>query len=416
MKTGGRILATVASLAMAGCGGEPGKLSIRATASPIKQERQPLPARIAEAQAQLALGNVGLALEAYRKAVREDPASTLALAGLADCYDRMGRFDVSRRYYEQALAMSPGDVALLAALSESLRLQGRSDEAAALRTEIAERLAAAVPPAEVQGQTQAGAQPPAPASAAANPEPVAIAAVESSAATAPVRLVAAQFPELPAAAANPGAEAAATPAPARSVTVKLPPPRPAVARIAAAPVQAPEPPAPSEAPTPSFTAQPASRLGSAPPIVAAKAEPLRPRSGPRLERLSLGEVALITTGKPQWLPTVVARSERSTTVRFVPLAKAQPQFVQVRLLNAARVERLAARTRSSLLRSGFAWMRVGNAPQVRSASVIFYPHGQRMVAERLSARLGFPALARPKSKEVIVLLGRDAAPALVRRG
>ena len=44
-----------------------------------------------------------LALEAYRKALREDPQSVGAMMGIATCYDRMGRFDLSRRHYEMAL-------------------------------------------------------------------------------------------------------------------------------------------------------------------------------------------------------------------------------------------------------------------------------------------------------------------------
>ena len=67
----------------------------------------------------------------------------------------------------------------------------------------------------------------------------------------------------------------------------------------------------------------------------------------------MGEIALITVPKPVWRPTMVAKSERSATVRFVPLRQASTLPVKVRLLNAARVNRLAARTRIWLAARGW---------------------------------------------------------------
>jgi len=48
---------------------------------------------LAEATGQLVLGNVGLALEGFRKALREHPNSAEAYAGIAKCYEAMGRYD-----------------------------------------------------------------------------------------------------------------------------------------------------------------------------------------------------------------------------------------------------------------------------------------------------------------------------------
>ena len=60
------------------------------------------------------------------------------------------RFDLSRRYYEAALAIAPGDPTLLTAFAASLDAQGRAAEAASVRQEIKQRLALAaetrVPP------------------------------------------------------------------------------------------------------------------------------------------------------------------------------------------------------------------------------------------------------------------------------
>src|SRR5262245_26825430 len=113
MSRGGKFLTATAVLAMAACSMDQGKLEIRSTPSALARGERPVPQRIAEARGQLALGNVALALEAFRIAWREDPNSIDALSGMAGCYDSMGRFDLSRRYYETALALAPADTRLL---------------------------------------------------------------------------------------------------------------------------------------------------------------------------------------------------------------------------------------------------------------------------------------------------------------
>ncbi len=75
-------------------------------------------------------------------AAREDPNSIDALTGIAICYDQMGRYDLSRRNYETALALAPADVSLLGAFAASLQLQGLTAEALSVRQEIAARTAA----------------------------------------------------------------------------------------------------------------------------------------------------------------------------------------------------------------------------------------------------------------------------------
>ncbi|MCJ7421290.1 tetratricopeptide repeat protein [Sphingomicrobium astaxanthinifaciens] len=98
-------------------------------------------ARLAEADGLLAVGSTGLAIEGYRKALRLDPRSARANAGLARAYDRMGRFDLSRRYYETALAHAPGDPALYEAFAASKMRQGDRAGASALLAEAADRQA-----------------------------------------------------------------------------------------------------------------------------------------------------------------------------------------------------------------------------------------------------------------------------------
>lgn len=294
------------------------ELAIRSIASPLAAGKQSVNFRLAEGNAQFALGNVALALEAYRKALREEPASIDAMAGLAACYDRMGRPDLSRRHYEMALATQPAEPALYVAFAQSLDSQGQAPEAARVKAELAARVVA----------------------------PEAMRAVPGS------------VPVLP-------------PPPAPSVTVALAPPR------------------------------------SAP--VAVELPMSGPRAGVRLERLSMGEVALVTGGPLRWEARTIARTARSTTIRFEPRPAAP-----VTLLNAARVQGLAARTRQYLAARGFRGSAIGDAPAVRQQSVILYLAADRARAERIAAQFGF-ALQRqadPGSRSargMTILLGRDAA-------
>lgn len=72
----------------------------------------------------LAAGDVIGALAAFRQALVDAPQSVDALNGIAVCYDRLGRYDVSRSYYDSALALAPGSVLVLNNLGYSLYLQG----------------------------------------------------------------------------------------------------------------------------------------------------------------------------------------------------------------------------------------------------------------------------------------------------
>jgi len=309
MKQASSFIALAVALGVAAC--STGELNIRPTKTALSGGRQPADIRVAEGNAQLALGNVGLAIEAYRKALREQPQSAEAMIGLANCYDRMGRTDLSRRQYELALAVDPANTQIYSQFAQSLDAQGQSDEAARVKTELATRVVAPEASREV-----------------------------------------------------PGSVLVLPPPPAQSVTVALAPPR------------------------------------SAPVAVE------QPVGGPvRLERLSLREVALVTRPEPRWEARTVARTATSTTIRFEK--KAQPA---VTLLNAARIQGLAARTRAYLSSRGFAGTNIGDAPAVRGQSAIVYSPSDTARAERLAAQFGFALERREGAKAgVIVLLGRDAA-------
>lgn len=82
-------------------------------------------------------GEYALAADAFRKAVRADPDSADAYNGLAASYDNLGRFDLSRRYYELALARAPEDGRILRNFARSMLGQGDKLAARKLLAEAA---------------------------------------------------------------------------------------------------------------------------------------------------------------------------------------------------------------------------------------------------------------------------------------
>ena len=308
IKRSSSFVCLAAAVGLASCSS--GAIEVRSIKQPLATGRQPANVRLAEGNAQLALGNVGLAIEAYRKALREQPDSVDAMIGLASCYDRMGRPDLSRRHYEMALAVNPTNTDTYSQFAQSLEGQGQRDEAARVKTELAARVVAPEAPREAPGSV----------------------------------------PVLP-------------PPPAQSVTVALAPPR------------------------------------SAPVAVE------RPIAALRLERTSLREVALVTRPEPRWEARTVSRTATSTTIHF----DRKPQAA-VTLLNAARVQGLAARTRSYLAMRGFREARIGDAPAMRKQSAILYASVDARRAERLAAQFGFVLERRESALNgITILLGRDAA-------
>lgn len=399
MKRGAVILITgTALLTLVGCASQ-GELAIRAKPTGLAPGQQPVSFRVAEARAHFALGNVALALEGFRKALREEPASVDAMNGLAACYDRMGRFDLSRRYYEQALAVAPGDARLYANLALSLDLQGRRNEAAAVRAEMADRLAAGrvataalaeTGEAEISERIAAREEPVLSAS------PVVAEAGALAAAAARVEVSATFSFEEPAPVAAPEvrtAQVQARPAP----PLPDPPPPANAVSMALAPVK----PAPSPKMADGGVSQPSPGTSRDP----------APAQGPRIERLSMGEVALVTKGPIRWKPRL---AERPGTA-LAHSAVRRPAVVRLTLLNAARSQGLAARTRGMLQGNGWSRVAIGNAPRVQRSSVIYYPRNRRADALRLASQFGFSMRHRPGGDDrLIVYLGRDAARMMVR--
>jgi hypothetical protein len=115
----------------------------------------------------------------------------------------------------------------------------------------------------------------------------------------------------------------------------------------------------------------------------------------------------VTSGEPLWRSQLVARTRQSVTVQFVPL---RPPYrdTRVRLLNAARHEGLAARTRLALGRKGWNRVMIGDAGRVRERTLVLYSHTTEDAARRLSAEFGFRIARDARSGPLTVLLGRDA--------
>jgi hypothetical protein len=134
---------------------------------------------------------------------------------------------------------------------------------------------------------------------------------------------------------------------------------------------------------------------------------LQTAPGPRLERMSFGEVALVTIQAPVWRGQVVSRSAQSVTVRWVPLSTASVR-PNIRLLNAARRQGLAANTRQYLLGRGWRKIEIGDSAQLREQSVVLYPAARPALGRSLAAQFGFRARAVERSDVFVVLLGRDA--------
>ncbi len=64
---------------------------------------------VAAGRRQLAAGNFGNAIGAFRLALIQQPDSAAAANGLAIAYDAIGRPDLARRYFEQAMGSDPGN-------------------------------------------------------------------------------------------------------------------------------------------------------------------------------------------------------------------------------------------------------------------------------------------------------------------
>ncbi|MFL6726994.1 MAG: LytR C-terminal domain-containing protein [Sphingomicrobium sp.] len=375
MYEGLKVVMVSGCLIAAGCVTDTGKLQVRAI--PDQAAKLSTGAGdVAQAKALLALGSVGLALEGFRKTLRDQPSNAEAMAGIGACYAAMGRYDLAETNYEAALAEAPQDPKLLMALADSLDAQGKNSEAGMTRAD-AVRITGASVPNRSQRETAAAVTKPAPATVARLVEIL----VQTVARTA---------------------------VPSSSVTVRLPSPRPAET-VRARPLK-------TEEVASSVQTMPIADPGAVGrPLATAR---VAQSTAPRLERLSPGEVALVTTARPIWLAELLSRRRPNATVRWVPIQSAAVARTGIQVLNAARAGGLASRARSVLFDRGWRGIRIGDAPHARASSIVYYPAERRALGRSLAAQFGIHMLLAREAGGVVVLLGRDAAglKAAQRRG
>jgi tetratricopeptide (TPR) repeat protein len=131
-------------------------------------------------------------------------------------------------------------------------------------------------------------------------------------------------------------------------------------------------------------------------------------NGPRLERVSLGEVALVTTPAPLWKKQMASIAPRRAAVQWLPIRSAEARPA-IQLLNAARTQGLAAWSRMTLANRGWRRIDIGDYGEVRQRSLVMYSGDHAPLARRLAAQFGCKAIKVDGKPAVIVLLGRDAA-------
>ncbi|WP_265528370.1 tetratricopeptide repeat protein [Sphingomicrobium marinum] len=466
-----KILLTATGLgaALASCASP--TLEIREAKRPITEGELPTDARLAEGHAMMRLGNVGLAIESYRRALRRAPQDASAHAALANAYESMGRYDLSQRYYEKALAYAPHRPELYEALAASLARQGRPLEAAKVKAEAMARRGALEAQVAANGElaevVAAEAMPAMPTPAPTSQVSVSLSAteiaysdqVEAMPIIAPVAVGAVQAPTIDGQRTLAEVEAVASDdigpiLPAANVTAVDAPqlqaaPVTELAAIDADAIGTIRAPIEREA----ISAQqvdmavaslvddsllPEMKIAAAPTI----STPLKPQrigraevgsfsavkiaTGPRLERTSASEVMLIT--RPDDVLPVAPRATRRaesavTLLKTAPeqgavrtlvadqrVARAHVEPAPVLLINASRRQGVAENARGLLAGHGYAELKIDTSPTGRARTILLYPRGQRAEAEKLARRFGFPVVFQVGPVEQMTLhLGRDAA-------
>lgn len=117
---------------------------------------------VAAANALVERGQYGLAIAAYRRVLRLDPANGPAREGLAITYEMLGRADLADRYYQEALALAPRNPRIYQNFAAFLRAQRRDADAVQLMADMrialpGAELAVAAVPAPALGSESASA-------------------------------------------------------------------------------------------------------------------------------------------------------------------------------------------------------------------------------------------------------------------
>ena len=116
-----------------------------------------------DARAAMARGDYGRALDLLQLARGDGPPEARVLNGFAVAYDKLGRFDLSARYYAEALKADPGSPIVAANLAYSQILRGRwDDRTGATTVAVGSTPMQATPPQPVMATPAAAATSPGP--------------------------------------------------------------------------------------------------------------------------------------------------------------------------------------------------------------------------------------------------------------
>ncbi|MBI1684327.1 tetratricopeptide repeat protein [Caulobacter hibisci] len=128
----------------------PGPVEIRALPAPAAPDPAAATDRLYDRAAQaIKARNYALALELLQLAAQRAPGDARVLNAQGVVYDKLGRFDLSARYYDRALKADPGSRIVLGNMAYSARLQGREPAAEILQDATPPALLAGGPPVEL---------------------------------------------------------------------------------------------------------------------------------------------------------------------------------------------------------------------------------------------------------------------------
>lgn len=91
---------------------------------------KPISVQLATAgQAALAKGDAQGAIDSFEAALASDPRNVAAFAGIASAYEKLGLPGKAVRYYREALALNPSDIAALEGQGRALVARGATARA-----------------------------------------------------------------------------------------------------------------------------------------------------------------------------------------------------------------------------------------------------------------------------------------------
>lgn len=349
------LMASALAVSLQGCattGGEPAALNIR-PAQPSHSLLSAGGGLYGSATAAINRGDYALALDLLQAARDRGGPDARILNAFAVVYDKLGRFDLSQRYYAQAVALDPTSKIVAQNLAYSNLLQGGS---APLGLAAAAPSPALAPSAPIASARQAAPMTPqAPA--------VATQAVAAPPVTAPVAVVTAASPVVIARAERRSTPlvVAVRPTPALTATLaeatpQVTQPSPmVVARAASTPWEAPSilQPAPAQAPAPRVlpaatrvaAASAPSRPATAPvrPLTLTASHSAQPRpTTPQAARPAARTKIALAAAKPAALMVAPRAAALATTTRTAAATPTPAQPIPQRLANATAARRTPA--------------------------------------------------------------------------